>query len=249
MMTKNKKHKMIMLGSSRFNVINLTEPLKEDVEIFPGDPRPKKKVFSEISKTGYQHHIYSVGDHVFHPHGDAPKHQNPALQEQGFECFGIDYCFNQACLIDLSEVADAQEFEGIRYLTEIRKAHLEPYSRMIEGKTAVVIRTGYDIWLEKNKKHCPENIPYLTEEAGEFIAGFRDLRVIGTDSLTVDAMGSHSVHKNFKDRLVVESLVNLHGIPEGAKSGFLLQTSPVAIVGATGGPIVAYAFIEEMEGN
>jgi kynurenine formamidase len=44
--------------------------------------------------------------------------------------------------------------------------------------------------------------------------------------------------------LIVESMVNLHSIPKDKSSSFDLQTSPVRIVGATGGPITAYAFIE-----
>ena len=91
--------KEIKSGKNKFLVIDLTEPLKEETEVYPGDPKPKKEVFSDIKQTGYQHHTYKLGDHNFHPHGDAPKHQNPEMQDKGFEIFGLDYSFNSACLI------------------------------------------------------------------------------------------------------------------------------------------------------
>ncbi len=220
--------KEISLGGENYLVIDLTEPLREDVEVFPGDPKLKKEIFSRIYETGYQHHVYRISDHAFHPHGDAPKHQNPELQKKGFEKFSLD--FNPACLIDL---------EG---LVEIDEKHLEPHSELISRKKAVLIRTGYDRWLEENKRHIPDKIPYLNKSAADFLSEF-DLRVVGIDSLTVDPIGEHYAHQKFKNLLIVESLVHLHEIPVESRGDFDLQTSPVRIVGATGGPVVAYAFI------
>jgi len=108
---------------------------------------------------------------------------------------------------------------------------------------AVLIRTGYDKWLEANKPHIPESLPYLNKEAAEFLASFKNIKVIGIDSLTIDPVGSHNSHQTLKSLLIVESLVHLCEIPKEARNNFDLQTSPVRIVGATGGPIAAYAFI------
>lgn len=237
----------IRLGSAKFLVIDLTEPLKENVEVYPGDPSPRKEVFSDIRKTGFQHHIYSIGDHNFHPHGDAPSHQNRELQDKGFESFGIDFCFNSACLIDLSGSKEAKQFGKIKYPVEVKKEHLTPFSKIIANKGALIIRTGYDKWLEANNPHEPKNIPYLTKSAADFIMKFKNLKVIGTDSLTIDPCHDepvHYAHQAFKDKLIVESMVHLYEIPLKARNDFYLQTSPIRIVGATGGPIVAYAFIQ-----
>ncbi len=238
----------INLGRSRYLVIDLTEPLKEDTKVYPGDPKPEKKIFSDIHKTGYQHHIYKIGDHQFHPHGDAPKHQNIDLQNRGFEFFGLDYCFNHACLVDLSTCDDAKRFGGIEYVIEVKEKHLEPFKELVSNRGAVIIRTGYDRWLEENKDHIPRNIPYLNKTAAKFLSDFDNLKVIGIDSLTIDPCGKskpvHFSHQTLRDKLIVESMVNLHQIPINDRDGFDLQTSPVRIVGATGGPIVAYAFIE-----
>lgn len=236
----------IKLGNSDYLAIDLTEPLREDLEVYPGDPKPKKEIFSGIQKTGFQHHIYSIGDHNFHPHGDAPNHQNKELQRKGFESFGIDFCFNSACLIDFSGSKEAKQFGKIKYLVEVKKEYMVPFSKIIADKGALIIRTGYDKWLEANNPHEPKSIPYLAKSAADFIMKFKNLKVIGTDSLTIDPCHDepvHYAHQAFKDKLIVESMVHLYEIPAKSRSNFYLQTSPVRIVGATGGPVVAYAFI------
>ncbi len=153
----------------------------------------------------------------------------------------MDFCFNPCCLIDLSEYG--KKIQGVKFLTEIKKKYLEKYSDIIENKTSLIIRTGYDKWLEKNKKHIPEKIPYLDKEAADFISEF-NLKIIGIDSLSVDSVKSQYCHKKFKNSLIVESLVNLYSIPENSRENFTLQTSPIKIKGASGGPISAYAFIK-----
>lgn len=226
----NKKE--IKLGNKKFLVVNLNQPLKLDTEVYPGDPKLERKIFSEIDKTGWHHYIHQIGDHNFQPHGDAPNHQNPDMQDKGFEFWTLDYHFNSAFLIDLSGKI------------EIKKEHLEPFSSLLSKKEAVLIRTGYDKWLEANKPHTPENLPYLNAEAAEFLSSFKNIKVVGIDSLTVDPPGKHAAHQLLKNVLIVESLVHLYEIPLEAREDFTLETSPVQIVGATGGPIVAHAFIE-----
>jgi kynurenine formamidase len=238
-----KKQRIIELGDRRYKVVDLTEPLKQNVAVYPGDPRPRKTVFAVYEQGGCRHHIYSLGDHNFHPHGDAPNHQNPEWPERGFETWDLGYVFNKACLIDLSVAREAVERAGIRYLKVITAGHLAPYLARIKNGTALILRTGYDRWLEANRRHDPAGIPYLDKSAVELITKCRTLKVIGTDSLTIDKPGEHYAHRKFKDRLIVECLVNLHAVPRKERMSFYLQTSPIAIVGATGGPILAYAYI------
>ncbi|MCP3685909.1 MAG: hypothetical protein GY861_24950 [bacterium] len=231
----------ITLGNLRYLAINLTEPLKEGTEVYPGDPKPEKKVFSDIKESGCQHHIYSIGDHNFHPHGDAPKHQNPDLQHLGFESFDLGFVFNKALMIDLSDSPESQDFDGIKYIVEIKKEHLEPFADQLSNIGALIIRSGYDRWLESNKKHTIKNLPHLNEEAAKYIASFKNMKVFGTDSLTVDRSGVNVSHKALKEKLIVESLVHIYEIPPEME--FDLMSHPVSIEGSTGGPIVAYAFI------
>ncbi len=232
------------LGGVKFKVIDLTEPLRLDNEIYPGDPKPERIVFGKI-KDGWEHYIHRIGDHNFHPHADGPNHQNPDMQNKGLEFFNkTEYIFNSACMIDLSNAPEAKKIGGIQYLVEIEEKHLEPYSKILSDKGAVLIRTGYDKHLEANRPHVPANLPYLNKDAAEFLKSFNNLRVVGIDSLTVDPVGSHVSHQALKKKLIVESLVHLYEIPSKSRESFDLQTKPVVIGGATGGPVVALAYIK-----
>ena len=228
------KDKIINLGGISYQIINLTEPLRQDVEVYPGDPKPVKTIFSKQEESGFNHNIWSLGEHNFHPHGDAPSHFQPNCNKS-FDQFGIDYFFNNALMIDLSGKGEVRE--GIKYLAKVEKEHIEPFSKLINGKSAVIIRTGYDRWLEANNRHT--EIPELTKEAAEFLAQFSNLRVIGTDSLTIGNLWAHLHLSKF---LIVESLVNLYSIPI---MEFDLQTFPIAVEGSTGGPIAALAFVRK----
>ena len=205
-----------------------------------------KEIFSEIESCGYEHYIHKIGDHNFQPHADAPKHQNNDTQEMGIEFFNKEeYIFNKSCLIDLSLSNDSEVYEDIKYLIKITKEHLKPFEEILEKVGAILLRTGYDKWLENNKKHNPKNIPYLDKDAVDFINSFPNIKVIGIDSLTIDFPGDHYAHNKFtKNKLVVESMVNLSKIPKENVLNFTLMTKPVVITGATGGPIIAYAFIK-----
>ena len=233
----------IKLGSCQFLVIDLMKPLSLDQEVYPGDPKPKREVFTDIEKTGWHHYVHHLADHHFQPHGDAPNHQNPELQDKGIEVFDLGFGFNSAFMPDLVAHGNTVSRNGVEFVVEITKEHLLPYKTLFAEKEAVLLRTGYDRHLENNYPHDPGMLPYLTAEAAAFVASFKNIKVVGTDSLTVDPDGEHTAHRLLKEKLIVESLVHLHAIPSENRESFDLQTSPVRIIGATGAPVTAYAFI------
>jgi kynurenine formamidase len=226
-----------------FVLIDLSQPLKLNVEVYPGDPKPQRTVFSEIKKTGWEHYIHQTGDHNFQPHADGPNHQNPEMSGRGVESWGKDYVFNQAGMIDLSDAEEAKMFGGISYLARVTKKHLQIYELMLQRLKAVIIRTGYDKLIEINRPHVPENLPYLEKEAADYINSFDNIRVVGIDSITVDPPGTHTAHQILKNKMIVESLVHLGDIPADKRNDFYLQTNLIKIEGATGGPVAATAWI------
>ncbi|MEJ2593869.1 MAG: cyclase family protein [bacterium] len=232
----------IDLGGTIFRVIDLTHPLRLDQEVYPGDSRPQRKVFSDIQTDGWQYYLHELGDHHFQPHGDAPNHFVAGHQQAGFEKFGLDYAFHSAFLIDLSASVKTIVEDDIRFHVEITASDLVPYSQLLAEKGAVLLRTGYDRWLEANLPHDPQKIPYLTEDAATLLASFPNLKVVGTDSITVDRHGDNIAHNLLVNMLIVECMVHLHEIPNERALYFDLQTSAIRIVGATGGPVLAYAF-------
>ena len=165
------------------------------------------------------------------------------MKDIGFESWGMEFVFNDAIMIDISESDESKEIQGVRYTKKVTKEHIMPHIKKIEKKDALIIRTGYDTWIEKNKRHILENIPYIDKSAIELISKMKKLKVIGIDSLTIDNVAEDIGHRKFKNKMIVECLVNLSSIPKKHRKGFSLQTSPIVIVGATGGPILAYAYI------
>ncbi len=92
--------KKINLAGKEFLMIDLTEPISEETEVYPGDPKVKREIISKIEETGWEHYIHHLSDHHFHPHCDAPKHQNKDMQDKGVEIFNTEV--NQTLLIDVS---------------------------------------------------------------------------------------------------------------------------------------------------
>ena len=56
----NNKTMRIKMGGIGFLVVDLTEPLREDAEVYPGDPKPEKTTFCTFESHGCQHHVYSA---------------------------------------------------------------------------------------------------------------------------------------------------------------------------------------------
>ena len=83
----------------------------------------------------------------------------------------------------------------------------------------------------------------MSPDAAKYIDSFTNLKVFGIDSITIDPVGVRVAHRTLKRFMIVESLVHLSQIPENNRRNFDLQTSALRIVGATGGPVVAYAYI------
>jgi len=237
----------VLFGSQKVQVVDLTHVMDLDSQIFPGDPCPKREVFSEITQTGYEHYVHNISDHFFAPHADAPNHQCPDLQHKGVENWGFNMEFNRALLVDLQHHADAKVFDSISLLIKIAVAHLMPYEKLLHEVSALVVRTGSENWRLNNKPYSPEVIPHFSKEAGEYVASFDNIKVVGIDSLTVDEVVPskpvHDVHWIFKEKLIIESLVHLEEIPEEFRNGFLLQTALLKIKGATGCPVIARGYL------
>jgi len=239
--------KLIQMGDVKFLAVDLTQPLSLDVNEYPGTPKPERSVFARIGVEGHEFYTHLLGDHVSHPHADAPKHQNADLKDKGMEVFDISFWYNRACLIDLSETEEAEDHNknGVKYVMAVQTRHLGPINPHLEKRGAVVIRTGYDRHTEQNKVPDKNTLPYLTEEVARFLSAFPNIKVVGIDSLTVDPFGKHGAHQALKDKMIIESLVNLHEIPPQNCIDFMLQTTPIIIEGATGGPVVACAYIPQ----
>jgi len=234
--------RIISLGNIRVLVVDLTRPLTLNQQGYPGDSPPERIPVADISIDGWHQYSHIIGDHIFQPHCDAPNHFQSDRQQEGMEIYDLSWTFHRACLIDLSFTPETTVKEGIRFLVRITREQLEPYALLLAEREALLIRTGYGLWLTANKPNEPDLLPCLEPEAALYLASFPTLRVIGLDSLTVDAYGAQASHLALSRKMILEGVAHLDEIPAASLTDFTLQTSPVRIVGATGGPVIAYAW-------
>lgn len=99
--------------------------------------------------------------------------------------------------------------------------------------------------LSENKKQAFEKtFPYLSNEAAEYLSGYR-LNVVGIDSFSIDPQGSNSESHRLllgKDILILETLVNLEELKRTfGKNQFCLTSIPYKIIGGDAGGTVALA--------
>jgi kynurenine formamidase len=173
-------------------------------------------------------------------HLDAPRHQ--VADGECLDKFPPNMFIKRAMKIDVApEVAGRYTKckEDILYRQVITAEDLAPYSERMVWVGAVVIHTGYGRVLLKGK--VDEDFPYLDVSAAELLASYKNLKIIGIDSLTVDALGENRVHHILfanTGRLLLETLVCLDQLP----LGFILCCLPLLVEGADGAPCRAIAF-------
>lgn len=89
--------------------------------------------------------------------------------------------------------------------------------------------------------------PAMSAEAGLWLFDNRDIKILGTDTLSPDpftingvAINSRPIHQKYlpNNRLIVE---NLNGTERLPATGFRFHAAPVKYVGNTGTQIRAYA--------
>jgi len=150
----------------------------------------------------------------------------------------------RAFKIDIIE-QDSEKF-GIPYKKIITKQDLEQHEDKLKQAQAVIINTCYGKIIQivsDGKGKIDKDFPYLSKDAAEFLSLF-DLKLIGIDSLTVDAYKENIIHqllfKKNPDLIILETLVNLENAPEE----FTLNCAPLKIKDSDGSPVRAYAVVD-----
>jgi len=217
-------------------IIDLSQTVSETSLFYPGDPGVELTQPQSMEKgASHNSEVIKAGVHVL-THLDSPGHQirgGKMIQDYPLEKF-----VQQALLINL---------DGER---EIKKEDLEPYQDKIKNIGALLIRTGFDKIIEryeqdadfrKNSKISVNDLPKFTQDCAEWLSGFRNLELVGVDSLTV---GNKQVHNAFlqKDILLVEGFF-LEGLSQASPENFVLQCFPWKLKLVNGAPCRAIALI------
>jgi kynurenine formamidase len=208
--------------------------------VYPGDPpidikplrsMPEDKV-NMLGLNMSTHH----GTHI-----DAPYYQ--LTDGQCLDKFPPNVFIKRAMRIDIcpqNEGPNIKQKDGVLYRRVITAEDLLPYAQRLTWVEAVVIYTGYGRVLLKNE--VDQDFPYLDTSAAELLDRFKNLNIIGIDSLSVDAPGENKAHHILcgeKNRMLLETLICLDQLP----LSFTLCCFPLLIKDSDGAPCRAIAFL------
>jgi len=213
-------------------IIDLSQTVSETSLTYPGDPIFELEQIESMEK-GASHNSEAIkaGVHVL-THLDSPGHQIPGGKLIGD--YPLEKFVQPAILIKIL---------GKKI---IEKTDLEPYQNEISQTKALLIRTGFDIIMERYERDADfrqktkisvSDLPKFTQDCAEWLSTFGNLELVGVDSLTV---GNKQVHSAFlqKDILLLEGL-----FLEKAPENFVLHCFPWKLKLVNGAPCRAAALI------
>lgn len=198
---------------------DLTHPLTSETPTHPDDPPVQVRPHATHEEDGYRVTAVSFGSHAG-THVDAPAHVDP--EGATLDAFPPERFSFDARLVDLRPLSDRERI-GVQALPPV-------------DCDLLIVRTGWDLhWgTDRYRRH-----PVVTPEAAAWCADRGcDLAL---DTPSPDPHGSAALPAHHAllgaDRLVVENLTNLEGLPRR----FRLHASPLALAEADGAPVRAVA--------
>ena len=222
-------------------VIDLTHTIHDDIQVYPGDPRPSISRGLTHEKDYCHVDLLRLGSHTG-THIDAPYHFLKGGQR--IDEIPVQRFVGDGVLIDVSAKSDRDL---------IQPGDVEPYEDEIAQGDFVIFRTGRDKYFGTPKYYLH---PYLSAEGARILVRM-GVSLVGVDALNVDptyngSMDSDPSAKDLPDEgeygypvhdillgndiLIVENLCNLDKIKQvkGVYS-FL----PLKLKGSDGSPIRA----------
>lgn len=220
-------------------IIDLSLKLHNDMAIYPGDPPISIKPFRSMPEDRVNMLELKMSTH-HGTHIDVPLHQ--VADGESLDQYYPPAFVKHTTKLDMvpeSLGPGIVQKEGILYRQVITFDDLAPHAEQLKLVEAVVIHTGYGRVLLKDK--ADEDFPYLEVKAAEMLASYENIKLVGIDSLSVDAKGVNKVHHILfgrEEMVLVESLVCLDQVP----LSFTLCCLPLRIANADGAPCRAVAF-------
>jgi len=214
-------------GSAGIEVIDLTQPLDEQLPVYPGDPTFRMERAADFAADGFVLHRLELGSHAG-THIDAPLH----FFEDGasIDAFPVETFVFRAAVIDL---------RGRQPRTRVERDELAAAAGSLEGVDLALLCFGWDRhWRELDRLMAH---PYISGEAAQWLIE-QGARAVGTDCMSIDETGGDdfSAHNAFLGRglLIVENLTNLDQLV-GERP--LVLVLPLKLVGGDASPVRAVA--------
>jgi len=227
-----------------FEVIDLTHTLTGSMPRCPGDPGLKLTKVQQAAPDAPLVHEVSLGDHLG-THGDAPLHVEP--EGRSVDRLSADDLVLPAVMIDVRERArDNPEYR----FTVADFFEWEEEFGWIPPHSAVLLHTGWGLrWHEPDRFLGKDELgtlhfPGYGADVAQFLVEERSVAALGIDTASVDVGRSSTfpVHRLAAKAgvLLMESLANLHGLPERE---LLVVIGVLPIRGASGAPARVLALV------
>ena len=200
--------------------------------VYPGDPSVHLRAALTLGRDGVDVAEIRMGSHTG-THVDAPSHT--VAGGRTMADVHLDELVGEALVLHVPGLGDGEIYDWAR---------LEEAGPMPESlPPIVIIDTGWARWFrdERRLRH-----PALAPGAARELVR-RGMRVLAVDTLSPDPTGGDAfpVHDEVlgTDRLIVENLRGLEGLPSRVVVGFF----PLKL-GGDGAPVRAVAFLSEGSG-
>jgi kynurenine formamidase len=226
-------------------VIDLTNPIDEDIPVWPSFPQIELEQTSLAARDGFTMERLEMRTHTA-THIDAPAHFIP--EGKTLDNFSIDRFMGEGVVIKLTPKEPEEA---------ISRDDIEAYRDEIKPGDVVMLHTGWDEYYGQTPEYLFE-FPYLTGEAAEYLASF-DPKAVGTEGASVggwyDEVPAHGpatdVHPADShlpllenDIIPIEEVRNLDQVLDGAdcrRADFFFP--PLNVQGTGGCSVRAFALV------
>jgi kynurenine formamidase len=217
-------------------VIDLSHPITQEMQVFPGYPKPALVPWAAHDAHGYAAEAVFMVTHSG-THVDAPWH----FAKRGRRIHEVDpaelVC--DAAVLDCRG-AGAMGLIGSRMLRDAERA----CSVRDPRGAAALLATGFG--RKWGKPDYLTSYPGLTKEGARHLRD-RGYRAVGVDSPNLDhpSDGGFRAHHTLlgSDRLVIENLANLEELLPHRRRRIMLVALPLRLAGASGSPVRAIAMV------
>ncbi|MCS7129544.1 MAG: cyclase family protein [Candidatus Caldarchaeum sp.] len=166
-------------------------------------------------------------------HVDAPNHFDPNGRKIA-SYTAEELVFSKPVLIDLSKK------EG----ELITRQELEPYVKTLSSADILLLRTGFQVYRESRPEVFMKRGPCLSAGAAEFLRGFRGLKALGVDMISISSpvnreqgREAHRILLTERSFLIVEDM-DLQGKPSEYRR---LILSPLMVEELDSAPCTVFA--------
>jgi len=210
------------------NIIDLSQELDENTQVFPGDPNLKLLQWSNYTIQGYKSETIFTTSHIG-THIDAPSHFNP----DGISVEKIP--LEKTVILSKAKVLRIKKDDD----EKIEPKDLKEFD-IVQNDT-LLIYTGWS--LNRQKDNYFKNNPGLSKLGADYLAELK-INLIGIDSPNIDPAidKEFSAHRIFsiKNIPIIENLINLDKINQ---ESFIFIALPLKLKYSSGSPVRAIALI------